>query len=297
MRSGCPDRSYPDSHNAHRRYRLVVLISRSFRDPVGHILAPHDFSKNRVVPLEPCGWRRCNKKLRSRRIRRRLFSHGEQARLVEMMIRTDFVVDGITRTASPVARRVAALDHKTLDDTMKRQASVKGRVFRFTVARICPLLAARHQPPKVCHGSWRIFFKQDAQDRSHRRIDLGIQTGRERSRRRLSRSWRPRGGLRRRRLARHKPRHEDNRGEASEETPHLAAIILRPTLWAGKILNLSNLWWLMLIMRLYSRLYSPTIQICYAAPRHISADLRAFVRKRLFAKPATAGRRRGSIPR
>src|SRR4051794_17962465 len=99
--------------------------------------------------------RRCDfrdEKLGTASVRRLGFGHAQAARLVEFQSGYEFLGNRIADFARARTGGIAALDHETLDDTMKNGAGVKRALDHLAGLGVLPSLCAASEVYEVLYG-------------------------------------------------------------------------------------------------------------------------------------------------
>src|SRR5689334_1788032 len=99
-----------------------------------------------------------DEELRAIRVGTRI-RHGQNARMIEVVIRANLVIELIARCAVAGSEWVAALNHEIRDYSVRRGTRVQWRVFRLAAIGIGPGLSARREPTKIGDGFRSIFFE------------------------------------------------------------------------------------------------------------------------------------------
>lgn len=118
---------------SHLLHRSIVLVALDQSDAFHRLHARVDAAENRVLSVQPLRWRQCYEELRTVRIRSGI-RHRQDPGAGVLQIGVEFIgkrcsVNG--RSAAAGTGRVAALDHKVLDDTMEDRVVVVSTTDQF----------------------------------------------------------------------------------------------------------------------------------------------------------------------
>ncbi len=72
----------------------------------------------------------------------------------------ELVGEVVTRSAGPLSERISALDHETIDDAVKDDAVIKGRLPALAGCRVAPFLGALRQASEIGHRVGRLLVKE-----------------------------------------------------------------------------------------------------------------------------------------
>src|SRR4051812_37575771 len=176
------DRHLLDDDVALRFVARTTLDAGHLGDQRGGLAQAEDGVAARQVLGRPLG----DEELRTIRPRSGV-RHREQARLVELQLGRELVLEAITGVAGADAQGIAALDHESGDHAVEDQTIVK-RLLLDPLAglRVLPGTRATRQPDEVGDRDRRLLFVELAVERAERRLDLGVQrTGAPEALRRL----------------------------------------------------------------------------------------------------------------
>src|SRR5258707_8922946 len=72
----------------------------------------------------------------------------------------ELVGEVVTRSARPLSERIAALNHETIDDAVKDDAVIEGRLAALAGRRVAPFLGALRQAREIGHRVGRLLVKE-----------------------------------------------------------------------------------------------------------------------------------------
>src|SRR5258705_12594116 len=99
-------------------HRAIAIARLDAANPAHDIHPVHHFPEDGVAAVEGGRRRQRDEELAAIGVRTAV-GHREDARLVLAQIRMKLVRKGIAGSANPLAERIAALDHESVDDAME----------------------------------------------------------------------------------------------------------------------------------------------------------------------------------
>src|SRR5688500_15533299 len=148
----------PDRLDHHIFERPVAVAGRRAADLPDDVHALDHLAKDRMAVVEMRRRSKRDEELSAVGVRPAV-GHRQDPRLVVPRLRVELVREGIAGTADPLAQRIAALNHESVDHAVEDDAVVIRLTYLSIAARIGPLLRALGEPDEVFDSLGRFLIE------------------------------------------------------------------------------------------------------------------------------------------